>query len=55
MKIKTIKLKINNDYDRHDMVKSLTNSGIKVWVEEKESLYETHYYVYFEIEDDKIN
>lgn len=48
--MKTIKLKVQHQYDRNNLVSALANSGYKVWIEEKtDRIAETTYYVIFEI------
>ena len=48
--MKEIKLKIQKQQDRENMVTALANSGYKVWIEEKtDNLYNYTYYVIFEL------
>ena len=49
MKKEIIKLKIQYQVDRENIISALANSGYKVWVEEKEGdwCWEKNYYVCF--------
>jgi len=50
---KTVKLRIQNHYDRSQMICALANAGYKVWAEEKNypNTVSTDYWVYFEVNE----